>query len=81
MSFAELLAVYVMREQDYVGRAGEMLTELKGILGDIPSSDGSVLARLPSVPVILVLEYRLPHTAGVRPLLGALESALGLVEN
>ncbi len=64
-----------------LGSPGETLTELKSVLGDIPSSDGGILARLPSVPVILVLEYGLPHTAGVGPLLGALESALGLVKN
>ncbi len=61
-------------------RRRDVLTELKSVLGNVPSSNRSVLARLPSTPVTLVLKDYIPGAVGVRPLLGALESALRLCQ-
>ncbi|KAK0205172.1 hypothetical protein DFS33DRAFT_1326242 [Desarmillaria ectypa] len=54
--------------------------ELKGGLVVIPSSNGGVLARLPFLPVTLILKHWLLSTIGNGPLLRALESALGMLQ-
>ncbi len=58
-----------------------MLTELKGVLVNIPDGNGGVLARLPILPVALILKRWLPSAIGNGPLLRAFESALGLLKN
>lgn len=64
----------------FVSLAEILAVGLKGVLVDIPNSNGGVLARLPILPAALIFEHCLPSAIGNGPLLGAFESALGIFQ-